>query len=297
MMQIRGSTQIMAGTIVDSNIAAAAAIATTKLADGANFLKKDGSVAMTASFNAGNNTIQNVATPTNTTDAANKAYVDSLVGNGISVKSACDYMSTANITLSGLGTQAGGDWSASLTAGLRILVAGQTDATTNGIYTASSTGWTRATDFNSSTNIVPNSFVFVSKGTSYADTGWVLTTDGAVTVGTTSLTFAQFSSAGVVVAGNGLTKTGNTLSVNVGNGVQLLSNNITLKLADSTLQVSASGLALASLPSAQILVGNGSGVATPVSMTLGTAQVACFEVKADSWATLMFSDCTLQEIR
>ena len=267
MQQIRGNTQIMAGTIGNAQIAAAAAIATSKLADGGSFFWKDGTVTATGAFNMGAFKITNMADPVSATDAATKQYVDNLVGNGIAVKTAVKYATTANVTLSGLGTQAGGDWGSSLTAGDRILVKNNTTGSENGIYVAAASSWTRATDFDNASEIVPNSFFFVGQGTTLSDTGWTLTTDGTIVVGTTSLAFNQFSSAGVILAGNGMTKTGSTLDVNVGNGIQILSNNVTIKLADSTLSLSASGVALAALTSGNILVGNGSNVATGVALS------------------------------
>ena len=72
------------------------------------------------------------------------------------------------------------------------------------------------------TEITSGSFTFVETGSSYADSGWVMTTDGTVTVGTTSLAWSQFSGAGQITAGDGMTKSGNTL--NVGAGSNLLVN-------------------------------------------------------------------------
>jgi hypothetical protein len=267
MQKIRGNTQIMDGTIYDAQLAAAAGIATSKLADGASFFKRDGSIAATGAFNLGSYKIGSLADPTLGTDAATKQYVDNLVGNGIAVKTAVKFTTTANVALTGLGTQAGGDWSASLTAGDRILVKDNTTGSENGIYTAAASGWTRATDFDTAAEMVPNSFFFVSQGSTLADTGWTLTTDGVIAVGTTSLAFNQFSSAGVIIAGNGLDKTGSTLDVRLGNGVEFISNNITVKLADSTLSLSAAGVKLAALASTNILVGNGSNVATAVAIS------------------------------
>jgi hypothetical protein len=71
-------------------------------------------------------------------------------------------------------------------------------------------------------------FAFVEQGTVNADSGWVLTTDGTITLDTTSLTFVQFSGAGQITAGDGLAKTGNTLSVNVANGIEISGDNVQL---------------------------------------------------------------------
>ena len=70
-------------------------------------------------------------------------------------------------------------------------------------------------DFDSTSEITSGAFTFIETGTANSDSGWVLTTDGAVTVGSTALAFSQFSGAGSITAGTGLTKTGDTLSVDV----------------------------------------------------------------------------------
>lgn len=268
--QIRGNTQIIAGSIYDAQIAATAAIATTKLADGANFLKRDGSVALTGDLNAGTHKIISLAIPTADTDAANKLYVDNLVGNGLAIKDAVRFKTTSDpITLSGLGVQVdAGDWTAPLTAGDRILVDNLADTTQNGIYIAAVGAWTRASDFNSALNIKPNSFFFVSEGTKFADTGWVMVTDAPIVVDTSELLFMQFSSAGVIVPGDYLSKSGVMLNVRAGAGLgNDGSNNLTITLADSSLFVDGTGLRLADLPAAQVLVGSAADKATPVTLT------------------------------
>jgi hypothetical protein len=72
---------------------------------------------------------------------------------------------------------------------------------------------TRRTDADSGTEFSAGSFVFIEQGTTNGSSGWVLSTSGAISIGTTALTFSQFSSAGVADAGNGLEKVGTTLSV------------------------------------------------------------------------------------
>ena len=106
-------------------------------------------------------TAQVAATPTVDQDVANKAYVDS-VAQGLDIKASCLYTTTGNITLSGLGTQANGDWPSTLTAGDRILVKNQINQAQNGIYAASATGWTRTADMNNWAE-VPGAFTFIEK--------------------------------------------------------------------------------------------------------------------------------------
>jgi hypothetical protein len=150
-------------------------------------------------------------TPSGDTDIANKGYVDS-VAQGLDVKASCVYSTTANITLSGLGTQGGGDWTSSLTAGDRILVKNQSSSQFNGIYVASSTTWARSSDMNTWAE-VPSAFTFIESGTTLADTGWVCTSNQGGTIDVTPITWSQFSGAGSYLAGTGLTLTGNTFSI------------------------------------------------------------------------------------
>jgi hypothetical protein len=164
-------------------------------------------------------------TPSGNTDIANKGYVDS-VAQGLDVKASCVYSTTNNITLSGLGTQAGGDWASSLTAGDRVLVKNQSSSQFNGIYLASATGWTRSADMNVWSE-VPSAFTFIESGTTLADTGWVCTANQGGTIDVTAMPWSQFSGAGTYLAGDGLQLIGNTFSV---------------KANGTTLDVSASGV-------------------------------------------------------
>lgn len=171
---------------------------------------------------------------------ATRAYVDG-VSQGLDTKESVRAISTSNITLSGTQTVDG----VSLIAGDRILVAGQTTASANGIYVVASGAWSRASDADSSAEVDAGMFCFVTEGTQYADSGWVLTTDDAITLGTTSLAFAQFSGAGQITAGAGLTKTGNTIDV---------------VAADASLTVNANDVAV-KRDSAGAVILSGSGIA------------------------------------
>ena len=170
-------------------------------------------------------TAQVAATPTADTDVANKAYVDS-VAQGLDIKASCLYTTTANITLSGLGTQASGDWPSTLTAGDRILVKNQANQAQNGIYAASASGWTRTADMNNWAE-VPGAFTFIEDGATLSATGWVTTAGSTGTINVTNMPWTQFSGAGTYTAGNGL---------------QLISNAFSVKLNGTTLDASASGL-------------------------------------------------------
>lgn len=151
--------------------------------------------------------IVNVVDPTNPQDAATKVYVDS-VAQGLVIKAACVAATIANITLSGTQTIDG----ISVTAGQRVLVKNQTLSQNNGIYAVSASAWTRTSDADTWDELV-SAFTFISTGTTQADSGWVCTIDSGGTLGTTPVTWAQFSGAGTYTASTGLTLTGNAFSI------------------------------------------------------------------------------------
>ena len=165
----------------------------------------------TSSFSMNSQLLTNLLDPVSLQDAATKNYVDN-VAQGLDVKASVVAATTGNITLSGLGTQAGGDWASSLTAGDRVLVKNQTLSQNNGIYVADASTWTRSSDANTWASLV-SAFTFVETGTTLADTGWVCTINAGGTLGTTPITWSQFSGAGSYTAGTGLSLTGNQFSI------------------------------------------------------------------------------------
>lgn len=206
------SAKILDGTIVNVDINAAADIDATKI-ETTSFNTKvranrlDQLTAPSASVSLNSQKITNLADPTNDTDAANKRYVDAAVV-GIDWKPSVKAATTANITLSGTQTIDG----VSLSAGDRVLVKNQTVAANNGVYTVGASTWSRATDADTGAELTASFAVFVEQGTTNADSGWVLTVDSAVTIGSTDLTFTQFTGLGQVTAGDGLTKDGNIIN-------------------------------------------------------------------------------------
>lgn len=171
------------------------------------------------------------STPSAALEAASKGYVDAMVA-GQRVKDSVRAASTANINLTSPGATIDG---VTMAVGDRFLAKDQSSTSANGVYiwNGAATTATRATDFdgNSSTGeVVGGATFWVNEGTVNQDTGWTLTTDGAITVGTTALTFTQSSGLGQVTAGNGLTKTGNTLNV-IGTAGRIVANADDIDLA------------------------------------------------------------------
>lgn len=187
----------------------------------------------TGSVDVANKRITSVAEPTQSSDAATKNYVDA-VKTGLDVKDSVIVTTTGNLTatysngtsgvgatLTNSGTQAALTIdSRVLTVGDRVLVKDQTTGLQNGFYKVTTVGsvssnWvlTRTVDADEASEITPGAFTFVEEGTVGGNNGYVCTNVGAITVGTTAITFVQFSGAGSVIAGDGLTKSGNTLNV------------------------------------------------------------------------------------
>jgi hypothetical protein len=174
----------------------------------------------------------------------NKSYVDS-VANGLDVKASVRVATTANLAGTydnSAGTITAGSNGAISVDGVtlvvndRLLVKDQTTGTQNGFYKVTATGGagaafvlTRTPDADAASELTAGAFTFTEEGTANADNGYVLSTNGAITLGTTGITFEQFSGAGQISAGNGLTKTGNTIDVvGTADKITVSSNAITI---------------------------------------------------------------------
>lgn len=177
----------------------------------------------------GSNRITNLAAPVAANDAARKSDIDSAI-QGLDVRDSVRlHVASPSQSLSGTPTIDG----VSTVAGDRVLVSAQ--GTSNGIYVVASGSWSRATDLNANSDCSANMFFFVEEGTSYADTGWVCTTNEDVTLA--NLAFSQFSGTGSITAGDGLDKSGATLSVDLkaNGGIVIESTEMAVDLGASSI--------------------------------------------------------------
>ena len=231
-----------------------------------------------ADFALGGYRLTGLGDPQGAQDAVTKAYVD-LTVQGLEPKQSVRAASVATIaTLSGPMTLDG----VALVAGDRVLVKDQTTVAQNGIYVVAAGAWARSTDADVWGELV-SAYVFVESGTVNADMGYLATVDPGGTLGTTAVTFVQFTGAGQILAGAGLTKSGNTLDVGAGTGLavaadtvgltgqalavhNLATNGLVARTAAATvaarsIAVSGTGLAVA----------NGDGVAANPTLSLAAA--------------------------
>jgi hypothetical protein len=197
--------------------------------------------------------ISTTGVPTADAHLANKKYVDD-VAQGLDIKASAHVATTEalpsvayNNGSSGVGATLTSNNNVALSidghnmaVGESVLVKNQASALQNGLYQVTAVGssespfiLTRRTDADSGTELSAGSFVFIEQGSTNGSTGWVLSTSGAIVIGTTALTFTQFSSAGVADAGDGLQKSGTTLSVKTASSSRIAVSSSGVDLATS----------------------------------------------------------------
>ena len=214
---------VTGGSAVVDNITINANTISTTNTNGSLVISPHGS----GDIDADSSKIINVTDPTQAQDAATKAYVDA-TKQGLSVKDSVRAATTANITIATALNNGDTLDGVTLATGDRILVKNQSTGSENGIYVVAASP-ARAVDMDASSEIAGGVFTFTEEGTVNSDSGWVLTTDGAITLDTTSLSFTQFSGAGQITAGTGLTKTANTINaVGTANVITVSADAITI---------------------------------------------------------------------
>ena len=212
----------------------------TKISDfdtGVRTNRLDQMAAPTSAVSLNSQKITGLADPSADNDAANKKYVDG-VAQGLDVKDSVVATTTANGTLSTAFANGQSIDGVTLQTGDRILIKNQTTASQNGIYNVNASGApSRATDMGTGSNAA-GAFVFVEQGTVNSENGFVCTSDtGSAVVGSNNLTFAQFSGAGQVIPGDGIDKSGNTISVDIksNGGIGIESTELALNLSASSI--------------------------------------------------------------
>jgi len=279
---LTGNLEVDGSTQLDGNVTLGNASGDTITVTGTSTFTQsadfDGGITVAGSqtVDMGGNKVTNIGTPTQSTDAVTKAYVDGVkqaldIKDSVRVGSQSNLSATYNNGTGGVGATLTADAngavsidSTSLVLNNRVLVKAQTDETENGIYKVTTVGdvsnpyvLTRTTDADSSSEVTGGMFTFVEEG-SDADAGFVLSNiTGSATIGTDNITMTQFSGAGSVTAGAGLGKSGNTLFVNV--------DDASIEINSDTLRLKG----VSSVPEGVLLYGANGG-SSFASLSIGT---------------------------
>ena len=205
--------------------------------------------------------VVNLADPSANTDAANKQYVDN-VARGLMWKMPVRAASTTNVSLASPGASVDG---VTLAANDRLLLKNQTAASENGIWVWAAPGsaLTRAVDADTGTELAPGTSVTVTEGTANGDKAFLIVSDAAITIGTTSTTWGQLGGGTTYTGGNGISVSGSVVSAVAvaSGGVQVVAGGIQLDASIAARKFSAN-------------IGNGSATAIAVTHSLGSQDVA-----------------------
>jgi hypothetical protein len=299
--QINGATQIRSATITTTQLSASAGITDGQLAS--SYIYANGTRAMTAALSLGSFQINNVATPSSSTDAATKGYVDG-IAQGLNAKysARAATVGTETYTIaSGAVTVISGTTldGQSPNVGEYILIkdapassgtgsVGSSEPA-NGLYSVTSNttnlSVTRSADETGSISPA-GSYVFIESGSTWAATGWVVSTpntNAAFTYGTGNIAYTQFSGAGDITVDSTLTKTGNQLSR------PAITGDITISTGSNASTIASAAVTLTKMANlaANSVIGNttGSG-ATPTAVTLAAAATASSVAYRDANANL-----------
>jgi hypothetical protein len=286
------SAKIADSSILESKLASSS-ISTAKLQNNSVTSAK---IDLTGTFNFSNGTLQ-AGTPSNSSDVANKSYVDGLVGSGVYWKEPARVASTGNVNISNPGTDTFDG--VQIASGDRIVLKDQSTSSENGVYdfNGSSSALTRSSDANSAEEL-NGLAIFVKEGSNNADQGFVQTSEIA-TLGSDNVVFVQFTGLGQITAGDGLDKSGNTLSVDVGAGLQISgsavaveagsglfidTNAVAVDVDDSTIQINGTN---------KLEIKDG-GI---TSAKIGTNQVTGNEIAAGTVATANLADSSVSSAK
>lgn len=273
-----GQFQLANGAVVSGKIATGAVSAA--------------SCDLTSTWDFSSGTLQ-AGTPSNASDVANKSYVDGIVGGGVYWKEPARTASTANINLSNPGTDTFDG--VQLVSGDRILVKDQSSAAENGVYdfNGSSSAMTRSSDANSADEL-NGLAIFVKEGSNAADQGYVQTSEIA-TLGSDNVVFVQFTGLGQITAGDGLFKTGNTISVDEGAGLQISAGKVAVETG-AGLFIDTNAVAV-SVDDSSIEINGSNALQIKndgiTSAMIGTNQVTGNEIAAGTVSTANLADSSV----
>jgi hypothetical protein len=275
-------TITIGGTATDPTVKVAKALDHTWVTDFDTQVRTsrlDQMAAPTAAVACGSQRFTSAADPTSAQDLATKNYVD-LASQGFDFKASVRVVATTNGTLATAYANGSTVDGVSLVTGNRILLAGQTTASENGIYVVAASGApTRAADADASGEISPGAFIPVEAGTLGANSVYYCTATGATpwVPNSSTSTWSRFSSLTDLVAGNGLNKTGSTLNVVPGNGI----------LADGTSTRADPAVVVRKFAQD---IGNGSLTSIAVTHSLGTKDIT-WSVRQNSDDSFVQCDC------
>ena len=266
--QIRGFSQIQDGTIPSTKFVNNLNLATAQLAEGSLFLKKDGTVTFAADQSSGKFKLTDLNDAVNAQDALNLRMAEALI-NGLVIKPSVRAVSQVNIaSLSGVATVDG----VSLVANDRVLLVFQTNATQNGIWVIKAGAWTRPADFAAGSDQSKGVLVLVAEGLNAADSRWLMTTDGVITVNTTAIAFLRDRGGIVYIDGLGiaLNNATNTFSLKANFGLIIdKTGKLAIKLTTDNIALAsdAVGVRIENSTPGNAFIANATGVANFVTVT------------------------------
>ena len=210
------------------------------------------------------NSLTNLDPPINDNDAASKVYVDSII-NGFKIKEAADVATTNDIILSGIQTIDG----YLILNGNRILVKNQLNAVENGIYIADIGPWSRSSDMLDGSSAGQAGINILNGNTQSGNTYICTNVSPNDIVGIDSLEFTVYISG--IVAGEGLSKDGNVLNVNVDDStIEIVSDTLQVKNIDGS-QIIDSTISNSKLVDSSITINTNSGISGGSNVSLGSS--------------------------